>query len=660
MGMLLGLFEAGYLRRNSLPPGMLRPNVTAVIWLWGPLLDGAAGVFIGLGSGLLMAVCPWRRVWQSAVKVFRAHAVVILLAGFGAACVLLSYALAGNLYALRTLKVTAAILLPALANRIGRSVSLRTLGATLGSAFVLLLCGVGVYSLKPPLRASAASPAPDKLMTRPNVVLITLDTVRADHLSLYGYSRHTSPNLDKWGQQGVVFENAIAPTSWTLASHASMFTGTLPHQHGADWLIPLSTRRWTLADVLKSWGYETAGFTTNYVYGEAGWGMDEGFDLYEDDRESAPHTFQALKLAFGAFGPLYRRWLGSEYVERQYASQANRDIFAWLNKRSPRPFFLFINYFDAHDPYLAPKPYSHQFGDFSPDLARRTKYVFARSAANLPELDRTALIAGYDNCLASLDHAVGVLLNTLSRLPGWENTVVIITSDHGEGFGEHGAFSHGENLYREALHVPLIVLGPGTPKGVRVSSIVPTQELFSTILEFAGQGDPSFVRTGLQRYWTPRIDVTDSDEPVVSELTPKYPSAGLWPQISLRTAQWTYIRNSRGDEELYRWPRDPDERVNLAGSAEYRHVREELRARLRGLVSESLRPWQGPQYLSALNEPGHPFVNMASSADEFASGQSVTGLPIGEVQNRFPLKEAVSSGKLQTEDTDLLQSLPYH
>ncbi len=659
IGIGVGLVEAQYLYWHSRPLGLLIPDGTGAIWLWGPLLDGAAGLLIGLGCGLLIIARPWERRWPHAVEVIRGRPIATVLTGI-AMSVVVAYAMVDNVFALRALKVTAALLLLSLANKIGRALPLKTLAASLGSTVFLLLSGVGMYSVRLSLHGGAASGAAHSIRARPNIILITLDTVRADHLSLYGYSRQTTPNLDRWGRQGVVFEDAIAPTSWTLASHASMFTGMLPHQHGADWLIPLNTRRWTLADVLSSWGYETAGFTSNFVYGGAGWGLDEGFDSYEDYRESVPHIFQALKLCSAVFEPFYRHWVLPEYFERREAPQANADILGWFHHRSPRPFFLFVNYFDAHDPYLAPEPYSHRFGQCSLDVIRRTKLAFAKSHARVSDPDKTALIAGYDNSLAYLDHAVGQLLDTLSRFPGWENTVVILTSDHGEGFGEHGTFSHGENLYREALRVPLIVFGPGIPKGRRVARVVATQDLFATVLDFAGDGVAPFRRDGLQRYWTSRADFADSDEPVIAELTPKYRTVGLWPEISLRTTRWTYIRNSRGDEELYDWRRDPGEQDNLAASAAYGHVLEELRARLCGMVAESLRPWQGPQYLSALDEPSRPFLNVADSTRELVSGQRLPGPPIGDAQIRFPLKPVVSSRTLRTPETDLLQSLPYN
>jgi arylsulfatase A-like enzyme len=210
------------------------------------------------------------------------------------------------------------------------------------------------------------------------------------------------------------------------------------------------------------------------------------------------------------------------------------------------------------------------------------------------------------------------------------------------------------------VHVPLVIFGPGTPKGVRVAQVVSTEDLFSTALQFTDLGGSAFSRTALQRYWTPGIDPGEWDESVISELTPKYGFTGLWPQMSLRTREWEYFRDSRGREELYRWTHDPGEQVNLAASAEYRDIVDELHARLCALISDSRRPWERPQYLSALDEPRRPFVNFAAYFAELASARREPRLSIGEAQDRFPPRTVVSRGTLPVPDSELLQSLPYH
>ncbi|MBZ5545544.1 MAG: sulfatase-like hydrolase/transferase [Acidobacteriia bacterium] len=217
---------------------------------------------------------------------------------------------------------------------------------------------------------STSHAAQPGLSERPNIVLITLDTVRADHLSTYGYHRRTSPNLDRLARQGVVFENAIAPTSWTLASHATIFTGLLPHQHGANESAPLAPGLKTLAAILGSRGYQTAGFSANISYGYAGWGMSDGFGLYDDDGSSLRHNLAKTTAGRHLIAPAYQRLIHYDDFDRRNAAELNRDVARWFNHRSGSPYFLFVNYYDAHMSYLPPPPFAHRFGKPLKDVVR--------------------------------------------------------------------------------------------------------------------------------------------------------------------------------------------------------------------------------------------------------------------------------------------------
>ena len=184
------------------------------------------------------------------LQAVRTHWLVVLALAISSISLVVAKALMGSLSASHLLLRAAVVLVGGLiAFRLGSSLSLKVASVTLGGIFTLLLAGLGKYCLRPSFHAVAAAAGPESSTSKPNIILITLDTVRADHLSLYGYARQTTPNLGKWARRGVVFDNAIAPSSWTLASHASMFTGLLPHQHGADWTNPWDSGRWTLAEV---------------------------------------------------------------------------------------------------------------------------------------------------------------------------------------------------------------------------------------------------------------------------------------------------------------------------------------------------------------------------------------------------------------------------
>jgi arylsulfatase A-like enzyme len=661
VGLLVGALEAAYKCRYPMPAVLLEPDVGCAIWLVGPLADALAGGLVGLLLGLLVAGLRRRR----------ARYITLGLA-LGAAGLVVWAIARDPRYALSILTgpfptpfrigLRAAVLLAAAgAVALARRLPWRWLRASLAVVFVALLLGVGIYHSWQPLRRGDVAASRTWPRGAPNVILITLDTVRADHLSLYGYARPTTPRLDRWAERGVVFANAIAPSCWTLPSHASIFTGLLPHQHGANFAEPLSRRWWTLGEVLSWRGYETAGFTSNLIFGGMGWGMGNGLRDYDDDSVSLRHNLRSLLLGGTLLDPLYRRYLRPDGFERREARQINRDVLRWLQHRSPRPYYLFINYFDAHGPYLVPPSYGSRFGTVSPwRLGQIDRAIVAENnSGRLSAGEDAALNTSYDNCLAYLDDSVGALLDALARLPDGQNTIVIITSDHGESFGEHGTYSHGFNLYREVLHVPLIVLGPGIPAGRRIPRVVRLQDLFQTVLHLTGMHNPPFEQDSLARFWQPDADAGGADEAAVSELVPEDLTAPI--PISLTTSAWHYLRNTQGREELYRWPGDPREQTDLAGSPPYREVLDGLRRQLAAVVAESLRPWRRPEYVSAVPASAGSAGGVEPSRSATALHPGPTPrLPIGSAQAFFPRRAFTSAPQPLSPDRELLQSLPYH
>src|SRR2546430_1237807 len=303
IGLVIGLYEAA--RLYSIPSrALLEPDVGYMVWLVAPLVNGTVGFVAGLLAG-------WLKGNRHPIAKFVASA----LGATGAllACKVVVTILRSRVTDFRpplswfwlTLILGSAFLAYFLMRRRARRSfragglsPIRMLAVTLLASIAVLLSGLAFSTIKGALAPVSVKAGSRSAVGSPNVVLITLDTVRPDHLSLYGYWRPTSPNLDRWARQGVVFDNAVSASSWTLASHASIFTGLLPHQHGADWGRPLDTSRWTLAQVLRSRGYETAGFTSNLEYGEAGWGLGQGFERYEDAKNSVLHN-SAATLAGG-------------------------------------------------------------------------------------------------------------------------------------------------------------------------------------------------------------------------------------------------------------------------------------------------------------------------------------------------------------------------
>jgi arylsulfatase A-like enzyme len=408
-----------------------------------------------------------------------------------------------------------------------------------------------------------------------NVLLIVLDTLRADHLSAYGYGRPTSPRLDSFAKQGVLFENAFSTTSWTLPSHASLFTGRYSREHRASWKNPggmFSSGSPTLAEVLRSRGYRTAAFSANPFWVSRETGLGRGFIRFEDYCQSVADGL--LRTAYGrAFHSAVLRRLGFEDIPaRRRAQQINGSVLSWIRRDPRRPFFVFANYIDTHDPYLPPEPFASKFSPRPPRGILNT--VMRRFDPSLTAAERQAEIDAYDGAIAYLDHHLGRLLDELEGMGLADNTLVVITSDHGEAFGEHGLFLHSHSLYRELVHVPLLVRLPGwVPAGVRVSQPVTNAAVAATVVDLIGAGSNPFPGPSLALLWRP------ADDPV-----PEWPAPAMelermpWkPQRypvrhgsieSLVTPRWHFIRYEKWGPELYDWRADPEETRNLAAGPE--------------------------------------------------------------------------------------------
>ena len=440
LGLLVGVSEGISLYRTPRPVVLLSRDTSYVIFFLAPLLDAAVGGLLGSLAGLLAASRFASIRWLA--RLLSALFIAVLALGACCALAIVAMGLWGTSPPYHLMVRAATIFLIALGILLidrERRLPLKPLGLALAALVGLMLAGIGIYAIRPSSQASASTPGPGGPKGKPNIVFIVLDTVRADHLSLYGYHRPTTPHLDQWAKRGVVFENAIAPAPWTLPSHASMFTGLLPHQHGADWAVPLDGSPWTLAEVLKSEGYDTVAFNANFGYGLKGWGYDQGFGLYADNIPSIRHNLVMTYWGRNLLDRFYKRLIRYEPIERRNAGELNKDIFSWLRRRPARPFFLFVNYYDAHEPYLPPAPYDEKFGRISTPLLKRSRDLcYAQPGEPVPAQDVRTIMSAYDNSLAYLDHGLDDFLQQLQRLQLLGNTIVIITSDHGEGLGSRG------------------------------------------------------------------------------------------------------------------------------------------------------------------------------------------------------------------------------
>ena len=371
--------------------------------------------------------------------------------------------------------------------------------------------------------ARATTPA-----ARPNVLLISIDTLRADHLSCLGYARRTTSNLDRLAEDGIAFSNATAASPWTVPSHMSMFTGLYPSFHGL-----LSTKMCmadgitTLAEVLKANGYATAAYVTGPML-NAKFGYGKGFELYDDFSVTFQHKFDIFDegvpehtgindlVTSPIVTQLVARWLERQAEERwsvlggrcsgeerraegrERKGGGRRDEGRGEEKKvlgggssvvgrtedrgegrqvvgggRRKPFFLFVHYWDCHYDYIPPKPYDTMFDpDYQgiidgKDIAWRTDI-----APGMDRADLNHILALYDGEIRLTDEHVGRILKKLKDAGLYDDTLIIVTSDHGEEFLEHGSVKHGHTLFQELVHVPLI-LKPGArngeQKGVRCS-----------------------------------------------------------------------------------------------------------------------------------------------------------------------------------------------
>jgi arylsulfatase A-like enzyme len=324
---------------------------------------------------------------------------------------------------------------------------------------------------------------------RPNIILIVMDTVRADSLSCYQPEKETTPNIDSVAQEGTLFLNAVSPSPWTLPSHASMFTGLYPSQHEADWRnMYLDEEYLTLAEHLSEFGYQTVGLTEN-PWVSKNRGLAQGFkDFYE--LYVYPRSAVIPRVIDKARSILF------DYREtREYAADTVRVFKSWIyknyNKRSSKPFFAFLNLMPAHLPnysrpqFMFSNPSREDLEKIEPVNQIPERFYLPQFGLNEKEL--RLMHSLYEGDVAYLDSKLGELFYFLKDSGVLENTVLILTSDHGENFGDHNLIEHQFCLYNSLLHVPLIIRYP--PKielGTENHDLVSTIFLFQTIVDLAG------------------------------------------------------------------------------------------------------------------------------------------------------------------------------
>lgn len=392
----------------------------------------------------------------------------------------------------------------------------------------------------PPSRTASAQSATTSAM--PNVIFVVAEAMRADHLSSYGYERPTTPNLDAFlAAEGVRFDQASAASSWTYPSNGAMFTGRMPSRIRIDWSdlhATIPEGETMLAEYLRNAGYYTAGFITNFYLG-ANFGFSQGFDVYEKLR-------------------------GSEKAEDLNRLTMNWLETQWATQNRTQPLFLFIYYYDPHTWYDPPPPYntlydSNYTGSLTPDVYEHGQAVVSGDIVPTPR-DVEHLKALYDGEITYLDDNFGQMMDYLDGLGLLDNSLIVVTSDHGQMFGEHGKWVHRNSLYEEVLRVPLLLRYDDViARGHVVAEPVSHTDLLPTILDLIGLPVPGGL-DGITLRVQAQGQPGNPNRPIYAEMEsePDLDSLGHWiaPPTDLRSVRqgnWKYIHHvgNQAGGELY-------------------------------------------------------------------------------------------------------------
>jgi arylsulfatase A-like enzyme len=464
---------------------------------------------------------------------------------------------------------------------------LRPVTAGLVACLIVLAVALPVWRRVSLARTMAA--VPEAKADAPNVLIVIWDAVRAMNMSLHGHARETTPVLERFAQAGTVFDRAFATAPWSLPSHASMFTGRYPTEMTAARQAPLDDTFPTLAEVLARNGYATGGFTANIYYGSSSFGIARGFAWYVDVAPIRPGVIASTWWLSRRTQELLRRATVRHAPGplRPRAVDVNSALLRWIDRRGQRPFFAVINQFEAHDPYLPPEPFNLAFSEVQPR--------FWLGGGNYSADLLQELTTAYDSSIRYLDYELDRLLEALRERGLLDNTLVIVTSDHGEHFGEHlpNLVRHARSLYTTVLHVPLVVVAPSrVPAGVRRQETVSIRDIPATVMDVLGlSAESPFPGTSLLRYATDSVTPEEVAEPRLaagekSGLEGLHPS---WPifagdMFALLAGDLHYIVDGNGREELYDLSTDRWGLHDLAGTPEAAPHLARFRAALDSMV----------------------------------------------------------------------------
>ena len=438
-------------------------------------------------------------------------------------------------------------------------------------------------------RPANPAPADPVALPRPNVLWVVWDTVRADHLSVYGYDKPTTPRLKKWAEHALVFDNVMSPAGSTIPSHASMFTGQLPSEHGTSDASPtLHPDHETIAERLRTHGYQTylwaanpnlaavRNFHQGFERAEHPWSLDFAREAFQIIQEKLPAKDRSSELR-----EKLRQRKAIPWAIKAAGALAQKGVERFLQERDPnRPWFVFLNYMEAHRPFIPAESYRQKLMSpedvelsYQVDRSWDTMWAYTFGLSEYTAREIEIMAATYDATLRELDDLFARLLRQLRRQGILQDTVVILTSDHGELLGEHHLMDHQYSLYDPLIRVPLIVYGPRWFKPGRSAAPVSTLDLYPTVLELAGIEDsrpsahavsllqPSVERARLSEY--PAI--FEAPFAAIRERSPEFKFNAFARRLrALRVGPHKLLEADDGAYELYDVQQDPTEQNNLA------------------------------------------------------------------------------------------------
>ncbi len=462
--------------------------------------------------------------------------------------------------------------------------------------------------------ASAHKPAPD-------VILITIDTVRADHLACYGAKNIQTPTLDSLGRDGVIFERAISQVPLTWPSHTAILTGLYPFQNGVQDFTgpPLDARFRSVAQAFQHHGYATGAVVSAFVL-DRSWGLARGFDFYDD-------AFSAEEFLNRDLGLVDRR-----------ADESVDHALSWLKKNQRRPFFFWLHLYDPHSPYDPPEPYRSEYQGHL-----------------------------YDGEIAYADHELGRVIAWLKQSHLYDRSLIVFVSDHGESLGEHGEHEHGFFVYNATVHVPLIVKPPAGSgfRSARISRPVETTAIAPTLMRVAGIQDPverQFSSRGLLDTGAPSPGAPSpgapSDDAAYSETFYPFSSFGWSPLHALETSRYHYI--DAPQPELYDLAADPEETNNLAAqqTATLAVLKDKLQTLLKSrpyTPAASNSSGLSQDALDKLRALGYVAYRSPVSAGALASGLPDPKTKLWEFNSILDAEDALRAGDIPKGRSLLLQ-----